>query len=183
LRERSRRELEDYLLVAVRRRYAEKEQEATPAFMRWFERMLMLQILDQQWKDHLLALDHLKEGIGLRGYGQRDPKVEYKREAFALFEELRERVNEEVVRMLFLLRPATREEEREVLAARARRAPKEVRYSGGEAAASAAAPAAAGRASGAAVAVRPVVRTVPKVGRNDPCPCGSGKKYKKCHGA
>ncbi len=182
LRELSRRELEDYLLVAIRRRYAEKEQEATPAFMRWFERMLMLQILDQQWKDHLLALDHLKEGIGLRGYGQRDPKVEYKREAFALFEELRERVSEEVVRMLFLLRPATREEEREVLAARARRAPREVHYSGGEAAASTTAAAAAG-GGGAAVAVRPVVRTVPKVGRNDPCPCGSGKKYKKCHGA
>jgi preprotein translocase subunit SecA len=153
--------------------------------MRWFERVVILQILDQQWKDHLLALDHLKEGIGLRGYAQKDPKVEYKREAFALFEELRDRVNEEVVRMLFLLRPATADEERDILSARARRAPREVSYSGGEApSAMAQASGVENRSSSAATgaAVKTVVRAAPKTGRNDPCPCGSGKKFKKCCG-
>jgi preprotein translocase subunit SecA len=185
LAELSRPELEDTLLYAIRVRYEDKEREASPKFMRWFERVVILQILDQQWKDHLLALDHLKEGIGLRGYAQKDPKVEYKREAFALFEELRDRVNEEVVRMLFLLRPATADEERDILSARARRAPREVSYSGGEA------PSAMAQASGVenrsasaatSAAVKTVVRAAPKTGRNDPCPCGSGKKFKKCCG-
>ncbi len=187
LRELSRPELEDYLLDRMKRRYEEKEQEASPQAMRWFERVLMLQILDQQWKDHLLALDHLKEGIGLRGYGQRDPKVEYKREAFELFEELRDRVSEEVVRMLFLLRPMTQEEEQEIVSARARRA-RQVSYSGGEA--ETAGPGGPGGGTGAsgqaatrsAGTGRTVVRTLKKVGRNDPCPCGSGKKFKKCCG-
>jgi preprotein translocase subunit SecA len=187
LTELSRPELEDTLLYAVRLRYDEKEREASPKFMRWFERVVILQILDQQWKDHLLALDHLKEGIGLRGYAQRDPKVEYKREAFSLFEELRDRVNEEVVRMLFLLRPATAAEEQEILSARARRAPREVNYSGGEATPSTLAQAAGtesrqASSASAGPAVKTVVRTAPKTGRNDPCPCGSGKKFKKCCG-
>ena len=86
--------------------------------MRWYESVVMLQIMDQQWKDHLLVLDHLKEGIGLRGYGQRDPLVEYKRESFALFEELWNRATEEIVRMLFLLRPITKEDEQDLLKAR-----------------------------------------------------------------
>ena len=185
LAELSRPELEDTLLYAIRVRYEDKEREASPKFMRWFERVVILQILDQQWKDHLLALDHLKEGIGLRGYAQKDPKVEYKREAFALFEELRDRVNEEVVRMLFLLRPATADEERDILSARARRAPREVSYSGGEApSAMAQASGVENRSSSAATgaAVKTVVRAAPKTGRNDPCPCGSGKKFKKCCG-
>jgi preprotein translocase subunit SecA len=152
--------------------------------------MVMLQILDQQWKDHLLALDHLKEGIGLRGYAQKDPKVEYKRESFALFEDLRSRVNEEVVRMLFLLRPASQTEEREILTPRARRARTDVSYSGGQSE-STLDQAARGqqptgpreaRANRGNAAVTTVVRATPKVGRNDPCPCGSGKKFKKCCG-
>ncbi|HRR26313.1 MAG TPA: preprotein translocase subunit SecA [Acidobacteriota bacterium] len=181
----SRPELEEWLLDAIKRRYEEKETEASPEFMRWFERMVVLQILDQQWKDHLLALDHLKEGIGLRGYGQRDPKIEYKREAFALFEELRDRFSEEVVRMLFLLRPASPQEEQEIMTARQRRAA-QMSYSGGRSASAfeegegAGAQRAAAR--GGAGTVRTVVRSVPKVGRNDPCPCGSGKKFKKCCG-
>jgi preprotein translocase subunit SecA len=180
--------LEDYLIEAAKRRYEEKEAEASPDFMRWFERMLILQILDQQWKDHLLALDHLKEGIGLRGYGQRDPKVEYKRESFALFEDLRDRMREEVIRMLFLLRPATETEEREIMTARQRRAAQQVQYSGGESVSAYAqagrpqAAAAQARQSGRRTAVKTVVRQTPKVGRNDPCPCGSGKKFKKCCG-
>jgi len=186
LKELSRAELEDYLLDAIHRRYAEKEGEASPEFMRWFERMVTLQILDQQWKDHLLALDHLKEGIGLRGYAQQDPKVEYKREAFSLFEELRDRVSEEIVRMLFLLRPATEGEEQEILTARARQARQQVTYSSGEAESAysqgQARPQEPAAARGGGTAVKQVVRTNPKVGRNDPCPCGSGKKFKKCCG-
>jgi preprotein translocase subunit SecA len=187
--ELSRPELEEYLISATRQRYDEKEQESSPEFMRWFERMLMLQIIDQQCKDHLLVLDHLKEGIGLRGYGQRDPKVEYKRESFALFEDLRDRVREEVVRMLFLLRPASEGEEREVLGAKARRAQQDIRLSGGElasgvSAAGVQAPQASRRPErgGGLGPAKTVIRATPKVGRNDPCPCGSGKKFKKCCG-
>jgi len=187
--ELSRPELEDYLIDATRRRYEEKEQESSPEFMRWFERMLMLQIFDQQWKDHLLALDHLKEGIGLRGYGQRDPKIEYKRESFALFEDLRDRVREEVVRMLFLLRPASEGDEREILGARARRAQQDFSLSGGElesgvSPAGMQSPRSSRRSegSGGAGPAKTVIRATPKVGRNDPCPCGSGKKFKKCCG-
>ena len=149
----------------------------------------MLQIFDQQWKDHLLALDHLKEGIGLRGYGQRDPKVEYKRESFALFEDLRDRVSEEAVRMLFLLRPATQAKESEILGARARRPQAEISYSGGESESaftqerrSRPQDFQAAKESRPASAVRTVTRATPKVGRNQPCPCGSGKKHKKCCG-
>jgi preprotein translocase subunit SecA len=191
LTELSRPELEDALIALVHERYEDKEKEASPEFMRWFERVVMLQILDQQWKDHLLALDHLKEGIGLRGYGQRDPKVEYKRESFALFEELRDRVKEEAVRMLFLLRPATQTEETEILNARARQSQRDISYSGGEAESAfarerARRPAAAGEPAeargGRGAAVKTVVRAAPKVGRNAPCPCGSGKKFKKCCG-
>ena len=186
LSELSRAELEKYLLDQVNSKYTEKESTVGSEMMRWYERMVMLQIIDQQWKDHLLALDHLKEGIGLRGYGQRDPLVEYKRESFNLFEDLWDRAQEEMVRMLFLLRPVTAEEEQELLGARARRQQR-LSYSGAEEAV------VAGGAGGSrqlgemetrtAAAVKTVVRTMPKVGRNQPCPCGSGKKYKKCCGA
>jgi preprotein translocase subunit SecA len=139
--------------------------------MRFQERMIMLQILDMQWKDHLWSLDHLKEGIGLRGYGQRDPLIEYKKESFDMFESLRTRIEEETIRFLFLFEPISKEEhdarEREREEAR-RKAPREQNlvYSAGE--------------SGPA---GPAKREVAKVGRNDPCPCGSGRKFKKCHGA
>jgi preprotein translocase subunit SecA len=189
LTELSRTELEGYLIHAAQTRYEEKEKEASPEFMRWFERMVMLQIFDQQWKDHLLALDHLKEGIGLRGYGQRDPKVEYKRESFSLFEDLRDRVAEEVVRMLFLLRPATRAEESDILGARARSTQGDITYSGGESESAFAQERRARpqsfrepRESRPTASVKTVIRAAPKVGRNQPCPCGSGKKYKKCCG-
>ena len=178
----SRPELEEKLVDQIKFRYEEKEKQIGTETMRWYERIVMLQIIDQQWKDHLLALDHLKEGIGLRGYGQRDPLVEYKRESFQLFEELWERATEEMVRMLFVLRPVTEQEEEKLLGARARREQKQLSYSGsGEPAQTAWAP----RESmdeRTAVAVQTVARTTPKVGRNEPCPCGSGKKYKKCCG-
>ena len=180
-----RPELDERLAAMARQRYEEKETEIGPEVMRWYERMIMLQIIDQQWKDHLLALDHLKEGIGLRGYGQRDPLVEYKRESFELFADLWNRSTEEMVRMLYLLRPISAEDERELRGAHARRQ-QQVSYSGPESPPPPRQPsrrADRGRMDArSAAAVKTVVRTRPKVGRNQPCPCGSGKKYKKCCG-
>ncbi|MFQ5738568.1 MAG: preprotein translocase subunit SecA [Acidobacteriota bacterium] len=177
----SRPELEENLSREIREKYASKEEEIGSEMMRWYERMVMLQIIDQQWKDHLLALDHLKEGIGLRGYGQRDPLVEYKRESFGLFEDLWSRATEEMVRMLFLLRPVVENEE--ILGARARRQQSAVNYSSPEDRPRSALREAASMDNRTARVVKQVVRSAPKVGRNAPCPCGSGKKYKKCCGA
>jgi len=135
--------------------------------MRAHERMIMLQVVDAQWKDHLLAMDHLKEGIGLRGYGQRDPLVEYKRESFDMFEALMDRIEDETLRWLFLLKTPDEEEEMyRQYQRRKRREQQEMRMAG----------------AGAVEKPQQVIRRE-KVGRNDPCPCGSGKKYKKCHGA
>jgi preprotein translocase subunit SecA len=155
----------------VRSIYEEKECRIGAEFMRFHERMIMLQVLDAQWKDHLYALDHLKEGIGLRGYGQRDPLIEYKKESFAMFEALNARREDESVRYLYRFEPISQEEldARERAAEEARRRTQRQQnlvYSGGD-------------GSTAPAARRPAA----KVGRNDPCPCGSGKKYKKCHGS
>ncbi|HEX9368799.1 MAG TPA: preprotein translocase subunit SecA [Vicinamibacterales bacterium] len=171
-----------------------------PAILHKVERDIMLQIVDTQWKDHLYSLDHLKEGIGLRGYGQRDPLVEYKKESFALFSAMRDRVEEEIVRYLWRLTPMGGEGPDGVVVQAPRPAPRRpsqmtlnapsaqasspfgaIRGSGGGAPAGSGAPRPA-RTGGDDV-VRQVKRDEPKVGRNDPCPCGSGKKYKKCHGA
>jgi len=163
--------------------------------MRRLERDIALQIVDTQWKDHLYSLDHLKEGIGLRGYGQRDPLVEYKKESFALYEDMRGRVEEEMVRWLFSLRPMVEEQQVAVprVAAPRRATPLTLNNPAAEAIPAFAA-ARSGRAEGGSPdaptparvggddARKPVRRDEPKVGRNDPCPCGSGKKYKKCHG-
>ncbi len=186
--ELNRPELEEALLKSLAKVYDDKEQEMGADQMRWMERMVMLQIIDQQWKDHLLALDHVKEGIGLRGYGQRDPLVEYKRESFDLFQDLWNRSTEEMLRMLFLMRPVTEASEDEILGTRARRSQQGLTYSGSEASASSADWRQGDQADQrmderTAEAIKQVVRTTPKVGRNDPCPCGSGKKYKKCCGA
>jgi preprotein translocase subunit SecA len=174
-----------------------------PSILHRVERDIMLQIVDAQWKDHLYSLDHLKEGIGLRGYGQRDPLVEYKKESFALFQAMKDRVEEEIVRYLWRLMPVLGEEGPGVPEVRrpAARRPSPMTMNAPSAAASSpfgairGGGASAGRGA-AAVAepprparsggddvVRQVKREEPKVGRNDPCPCGSGKKYKKCHGA
>jgi preprotein translocase subunit SecA len=140
--------------------------------MRQYERHILLQIIDGAWKDHLLAMDHLKDGIGLRAYGQRDPLVEYKKESFEMFGHTKERVENDAVRFLFLLEPMTEED---------RRREEERRRAEQQQIFSAASRSAAGvTAKGG---VKQVKRKVAKVGRNDPCPCGSGKKYKKCHGA
>jgi preprotein translocase subunit SecA len=178
-------ELKNALAEKVHARYDEKEKLFGAELMRWLERRIILDIVDTQWKDHLLSLDHLKEGIGLRGYGQKDPLVEFKKEAFNLFEDMMARIDTETVRYLFLVRPA---EDAGMAAAaggsptgpriapagmdelehRRRRQQREMQMLTG--------------GTQQAEAPKPV-RVGAKVGRNDPCPCGSGKKYKKCHGA
>jgi preprotein translocase subunit SecA len=176
----SRPELEEELLDRIKSKYQEKESQVGTEMMRWYEGMVMLQIMDQQWKDHLLALDHLKEGIGLRGYGQRDPLVEYKKESFGLFEELWNRATEEMVRMLFLLRPITEGDERDLL--RTRRQQQPLSYSQPEDNPEPVWKPSQPQGQQSAAAVKTVVRNTRKVGRNESCPCGSGKKYKKCCG-
>jgi preprotein translocase subunit SecA len=154
------------LLEKVQSRYEEKENLFSAITLRWLERHILLDIVDAQWKDHLLTLDHLKEGIGLRGYGQKDPLVEFKKEAFTLFDELMNRIDTEAVRFLFLMQPAKPQEEAKQIEQRQQRQQKNLQFQAGPAQAEAPKP----------------VRSGAKVGRNDLCPCGSGKKYKKCHG-
>jgi preprotein translocase subunit SecA len=216
----NRQELGDAIFDKLKQRYDAKEKLIGPEAMRHHERMIMLSVIDQQWKDHLLSMDHLKEGIGLRGYGQHDPLVEYKRESFDMFEAMMQRFQEDTVKYLYLMqilerprssdqgplggavdgsggpqagpagqgpeagvpvgrggdgngrRPArmvstSADELEEAFLRRKRRELEQARMAGG----------------GDAAPVQQVVRSQEKVGRNDPCPCGSGKKYKKCHGA
>ena len=149
----------DAILAKVKNSYEAKENEVGSEMMRYLERMMVLQVVDSQWKDHLLAMDHLKEGIGLRGYGQRDPLVEYKKEGFDMFAEMSERISSEIITRLFKIQ-VQRSQEAEI--ARTRRI--NLNYNRGDSA-----------------PAQPVT-TGKKTGRNDPCPCGSGKKYKKCCG-
>ncbi len=165
-------EVADRVWEQLLQRYDEKEARVGGEMMRQYERHILLQVIDSSWKDHLLAMDHLKEGIGLRAYGQKDPLVEYKRESFDMFGQMKERIENEAVRFLFLLQPVSAEErEREE---RRRRAEQAQIFD-----------AASRSASGVTArgGIRQVQHKEAKVGRNDPCPCGSGKKYKKCHGA
>jgi preprotein translocase subunit SecA len=162
--------LKERIRGAVEKRFVEKEARLGPDLMRAFEKDVLLRVVDQSWKDHLLALDHLKEGIGLRGYGQRDPKNEYKRESFELLQAMKERIEDTVVKTLFRVEPVSVEQ----LAQQRRARPPQPAPSRPE-------PVAALRGGGPPRPVA-VVRAGEKIGRNDPCPCGSGKKYKKCHG-
>ena len=189
-------EMAEAILDLVTDEYKAKEATLDPAILRRVERDIMLQIVDAQWKDHLYSLDHLKEGIGLRGYGQRDPLVEYKKESFALFQAMKQRIDDEMVRYLWRLRPVV-EASGETRAPEVRRqAPKPAQMTMNQPRAASVleglgtgAPEGQGgaplppRRGGDDAAVKTVRREEPKVGRNDPCPCGSGKKYKKCHGA
>jgi len=190
-------EVGDALWAAIKKSYEDKEQLVGAELLRRVERDIMLQIVDEQWKDHLYSLDHLKEGIGLRGYGQRDPLVEYKRESFDLFTAMKERIEEAMVRYVMWLRPVMNEQAPAQPRPVARR-PTAMTMNKAEAAsafgtarpapAAVAAASASGRQApvpartGGDDVVKTVRREEPKVGRNDPCPCGSGKKYKKCHG-
>ena len=180
----NRNEIKDELTKRIHEKYETKETAIGPDLMRTHERIIMLQVVDSQWKDHLYAMDHLKEGIGLRGYGQRDPLMEYKKESFSMFEAMWDRVEEEIVRVLFLLQPV-----REPAFASAP-AVRPSRLSFNDPAATASAfdgPRSLGprreSQGGVDAAVTTVKRSTAKVGRNAPCPCGSGKKYKKCCGA
>jgi preprotein translocase subunit SecA len=212
----NRQELGDAIFDKLKSRYDAKEQLIGPDAMRYHERMIMLSVLDQQWKDHLLNMDHLKEGIGLRGYGQKDPLVEYKRESFDMFEDMLQRFQEDTTRYLYLMQvigrgdtgstgtlsgggpqdqdqggpagvPVVRsgggtdgngkrppqavatsmDDLEEAFQRRKRRELEQARMAG----------------AGERQPVQQVVRNSEKIGRNDPCPCGSGKKYKKCCGA
>ncbi|GAB4390056.1 MAG: preprotein translocase subunit SecA [Thermodesulfovibrionales bacterium] len=151
--------LRERVIGEARSYYEEREREIGPEMMRYLEKVVTLQVVDAQWKDHLLAMDHLKEGIGLRGYGQRDPLTEYKREAFDVFADMTGRITTETLKRLFKIQVRRPEE----IERRQRR--QRVSYNRGE----------------SAEARQPVTREK-KVGRNSPCPCGSGKKYKKCCG-
>ncbi|MBI1798779.1 MAG: preprotein translocase subunit SecA [Candidatus Eisenbacteria bacterium] len=175
-------ELEEKAVARGELAYRAREAEFTPAMMREVERWLYLGAVDEHWRDHLYELDHLKGGIGLRAYGQRDPLIEYKREAFALFETLLDEVREEFVQRLFRVQfapdVARRVEPRPVPRQMVAQHAEAQTFAG--AATSASDPEREPR-GGSAPSAAPVRHSGPRVGRNDPCPCGSGKKYKKCH--
>ena len=201
LQDSGRELFENEIIATLNERYNEKENLVSSDVMRETERMIMLNVIDNQWKDHLLSMDHLKEGIYLRGYGQKDPLIEYKKESFTLFQDMMARVEDEAIRYLYFLQPydeqgnilttspiQVHEEDGDdddnhapvpVPAAAAaltdftrniqRKKEKELealQYIGGDS---------------TSTKPQPVVKGQ-KVGRNEPCPCGSGKKYKKCHG-
>jgi len=180
-------DLQDLVRDRALQHYEEREQAFTPPVMRYLEKVIMLQTMDSLWKDHLFAMDHLKEGIGLRGYGQKNPLQEYKKEAFNLFDDLSRRMQEDVVEKLYSVQVARQEDVQRMEEGPAAQRPMQMLH-GGQATLQQPQPAARatqGGPNGPPPAERPVqaVRDTPKVGRNAPCPCGSGKKYKKCHGA
>jgi preprotein translocase subunit SecA len=167
-------EVVDAIWERLKVKYEYKEQQIGPEAMRTYERIIMLNIIDAQWKDHLLSLDHLKQGIGLVGYGQKDPLVEYKKQSFDMFQEMLDRIDTSTIRSLFNLQVVSEQAPETLQQRRMARRPASLRFTGPN---QGAAP--AGEEEGK---VKTVVRDQPKVGRNEPCPCGSGKKYKKCHG-
>jgi preprotein translocase subunit SecA len=167
-------EVVDAIWERLKYKYQTKEEQIGPEAMRTYERIIMLNIIDAQWKDHLLSLDHLKQGIGLVGYGQKDPLVEYKKQSFDLFQEMLDRIDTTTIRSLFNLQVVSEQAPESLQQRRAARRPAALKFTGPN---QGAAP--AGEEDGK---VKTVVRDQPKTGRNEPCPCGSGKKYKKCHG-
>ena len=156
--------LHDTIMETVIQAYEAKEEGIETDFMRHIEKVIMLQVLDGLWKDHLLGMDHLKEGIGLRGYAQKNPLTEYKKEGFDLFGAMMARIKEETTEYLFKIQI---NQEIEMPDERGSKPPQVVEHRGDS------------EVSAKPVTVR---REEEKVGRNEPCPCGSGKKYKKCHG-
>ena len=174
-------ELSDQMLrervrAVAQKQYEEKVGLVGPEMFHQFERNLMLTTLDQHWREHLASLDHLRQGIHLRGYAQKNPKQEYKREAFELFSEMLDRIKHDVVKVVLTVQIRTPQDVAPVEEAPA---VSNVRY---QHAGYDEALAPAGDDPPVAVATRPFQRAAQKVGRNDPCPCGSGKKYKHCHG-
>ncbi|RUO78522.1 preprotein translocase subunit SecA [Pseudidiomarina taiwanensis] len=166
--------LREKISQALEQAYADKEQQVGPEVLRHFEKAIMLQSLDSHWKEHLAAMDHLRQGIHLRSYAQKNPKQEYKREAFELFADMLEALKLEVVTILSKVRVRAEEDVEAVEAKRreqaAMQAQRQQLQHEGASTSGSDSPAASGQAA------------MPKVGRNDPCPCGSGKKFKQCHG-
>jgi preprotein translocase subunit SecA len=215
LEDLGRRQMEEEIREQLIRKYNEKEEMIGAELLRETERMIMLNVIDNQWKDHLLSMDHLKEGIGLRGYGQKDPLIEYKKESYIMFQDMMDRIEDEATRYLFFIQRVETSNQAE--------APENVPYpelwsedqaedDGGDAVAVSVAPAENDLArkaaqnsvmdltrniqrkkqreldqlqfmGGEAAPAKQPVLSKSKAGRNDPCPCGSGKKYKKCCGA
>jgi preprotein translocase subunit SecA len=208
----NRAEIEDAVFDRLMLKYQEKEDLLGPDIMRQTERMIMLQVIDDQWKDHLLSMDHLKEGIHLRGYGQKDPLVEYKKESYILFQDMMDRIEDETLRYLFYLQvrrddaggdsglgrpapvlpfpedgegeeeeedgqPAQIEQERRAAQAAIQDVTRKMQRDKDKELAE------LQLVGGDGTSSQKQVIKGDKVGRNDPCPCGSGKKYKKCHGA
>ncbi len=174
-------EIEEAIWAKASAEYAKKEAQAGGESLRAYERYIMLNIIDSQWKDHLLSIDHVKQGIGLVGYGQKDPLVEYKKQSFDMFQDMLDRIDTNTVKSLFHLEIVNRDEQEEV-----ERLERLERQRANRQAAGMAFTGAMGTADAAgAEAARhtPFVRDQPKVKPNDPCYCGSGKKFKKCHGA
>lgn len=153
-------EIQEFLLSNIKEEYEKKEKEIGAETLRYLEKIMFLQTIDNQWKDHLLSIDRLKEGIGLRGYAQRDPLVEYKKEAFELFGEMSQRIRAEIIQRLFKIQ--IKKEEADLTVKKDQRLI--YNKSDGD-------------------GIREPVKKTKKPGRNEPCPCGSGKKYKKCCGA
>jgi len=158
--------LQELILDEIRKSYEDKDERLGAPLLRQLEKFIMLQTIDGLWKDHLLNMDHLKEGIGLRGYGQKNPLQEYQKEGFEMFEEMVQRIQEGMVQKLFTIELAQGEELEEL---EVQHRPRRMVLSHGE----------GGEEKARVTTVR---RDSTKVGRNDPCPCGSGKKYKRCHG-
>ncbi len=163
-----RNKLTDEMYKRVTEAYNEKVKKMGDEEMfKMHERFVALQFLDRHWKDHLLNMDHLKDAIGLRGYGQKDPIIEYKKESFALFEDMMSRVEDNIIKVLYWIQPATEEQVREEKR-KAKAKQKRLLHASAK--------------DQKAPVVATIKRDKPKIGRNDPCPCGSGKKYKKCCG-
>ncbi len=170
-----------HILKQVQDQYAEKEQQAGAAVIRHFEKVAMLQVLDNAWKEHLAAMDHLRQGINLRGYAQKDPKQEFKREAFAMFQSMLENIKQEVISIVSKVQVQADED---VVAMEQERQADETALEFQHADAGSALDVETPDQQNAESQEekRPYVRETQKIGRNSPCPCGSGKKYKQCHG-
>ena len=174
-------EVEDAVWRKAVENYEEKEKLVGGESLRAYERYIMLNIIDSQWKDHLLSIDHVKQGIGLVGYGQKDPLVEYKKQSFDMFQDMLDRIDTNTTRSLFNLEVVVKDEREEMERLerlerqRARRQAAGMAFTGAYAGAS--------TAGEEAIKHTPFVRDQPKVKPNEPCYCGSGKKFKKCHGA
>jgi preprotein translocase subunit SecA len=161
------------IVEAAHKQYQAKVEQVSGEVMHGYERIVMLQTLDQHWREHLAALDHLRQGIHLRGYAQKNPKQEYKREAFELFSNMLDSIKRDVTQTLMTVQIRS---EADVVAAEPPHAPENVQYHHADYEEALAQPENQGEEH------KPFVRAGEKVGRNDPCPCGSGKKYKQCHG-